>query len=103
MKAEHSVEGKEILSLSAVIDDLKTEFPGLRYEHLPVCNSGSPNPSDFDMMASILQGTKFNVPVIVNCQAGLSRAFQVGSSFSKLIDTVPGLNLELLKMDRYQM
>merc|ERR1712048_1419056 len=57
----------------------------------------------------------FNVPVIVNCQAGLSRAttgcviaclfreFQVGSSFSKLIDTVPGLNLELLKMDRYQM
>ena len=28
---------------------------------------------------------------------------QVGSSFSGLVNTVPGLNLDLLKMDTYQM
>ena len=31
------------------------------------------------------------------------RETQVGSSFSGLINTVPGLNLDLLKMDTYKM
>jgi len=80
-----------------------------------VCNSGSPNPEDYDLMMAAMQGTKFAAPVVVNCQAGLSRAttgqvvaclfreMQVEAGFSGLVSTVPGLNLNLLKMDTYQM
>ena len=35
---------------------------------VPVCNSGSPNPADFDRMAAAMTGTCFAAPVIVNCQ-----------------------------------
>merc|ERR1712226_1178045 len=56
-----------------------------------------------------------NTPVIVNDQVGLSRAttgctisclfqeFQINASFEGLVETVPGVNLDLLKMDRYTM
>merc|ERR1711963_123016 len=52
---------------------------------------------------------------IVNDQVGLSRAttgcvisclykeFQISASFEGLIETVPGMDLSLLKMDRYKM
>merc|ERR1711874_348109 len=62
-----------------------------------------------------LTGSKFNAPVIINCQVGLSRSttggviaclfreYQVKNSFSGLLQIVPGLNLDLLKMDTYQM
>jgi len=82
---------------------------------VPVCNSGSPKDAEFDLITGALEGTKFNAPVIINCQVGLARAttgcviaclfreFQVSSSFSGLINTVPGLNLNLLKMDTYEM
>eukprot|EP00091_Calanus_sinicus_P003768 TRINITY_DN13950_c1_g1_i1.p1 TRINITY_DN13950_c1_g1~~TRINITY_DN13950_c1_g1_i1.p1 ORF type:complete len:244 (-),score=88.39 TRINITY_DN13950_c1_g1_i1:27-758(-) len=54
-------------------------------------------------------------PIIVNDQVGLSRAttgcviaclfkeFQINASFEGLVETVPGVNLDLLKMDRYKM
>merc|ERR1712141_389731 len=54
-------------------------------------------------------------PIIVNCQVGLSRSttgciaacifreFQLGASFEGLVETVPGMDLNLLKMDRYKM
>merc|ERR1711870_128456 len=52
---------------------------------------------------------------IINDQVGLSRAttgcviaclfkeFQINASFEGLVETVPGVNLSLLKMDRYTM
>jgi len=115
MRKEHEVEVKEIKSLAAVAKGLQSTFPGLIHKRIPVCNSGSPTEADFDTLTSTLSGTKFACPVIVSCQAGLSRSttgcviaclfreFQVGSSFGKLAATVPGLNLDLLKMDRYKM
>merc|ERR1712004_273266 len=107
-KAELEVEVKEIISLGAVIKQLQKTYTGLKHVRVPVCNSGSPNPGDFDRMANAMTGTCFAAPVIINCQAGLSRAttgqvaaclfreMQVGSSFSGLVNTVPGLNLHLL-------
>merc|ERR1712241_580562 len=60
-------------------------------------------------------GTNINTPVIVNDQVGLSRAttgctisclfkeFQINASFEGLVETVPGVNLDLLKIDWYAM
>merc|ERR1719516_126053 len=60
-------------------------------------------------------GTSINTPVIVNDQVGLSRAttgcviaclfkeYQINASFQGLTDTVPGVNGDVLKMDRYVM
>jgi len=82
---------------------------------VPVCNSASPVESDFDTMVSTLVGSNINTPVIVNDQVGLSRAttgcvvaclfkeFQISASFEGLVETVPGMNQDLLKMDRYTM
>merc|ERR1719361_2271045 len=66
-------------------------------------------------MVSTLVGTAINTPIIVNDQVGLSRAttgcvtaclykeFQISASFEGLVETVPGMDLSLLKMDRYKM
>jgi len=114
-KAELEVDCKEILSLGEVIKQLQSTYTGLKHVRVPVCNSGPPTNADFDRICASLTGTKFAVPVVINCQAGLSRAttgqvvaclfreMQVGSSFSGLVNTVPGLNLDLLKMDNYVM
>merc|ERR1712096_166748 len=60
-------------------------------------------------------GTGTSTPVILNDQVGLSRAttasvaacvfkeFQLSASFEGLVETVPGMDLNLLKMDRYAM
>jgi len=115
LKKELEADVKEVLSQKTVIDNLKSKFPGLVLHRIPVCNSGAPLDADFDLITKALQGTKFNAPVIVNCQVGLARSttacviaclfreFQVSSSFSGLVNTVPGLNLDLLKMDKYEM
>merc|ERR1711936_323826 len=70
---------------------------------------------DFDTICQALVGSNINTPVIVNDQVGLSRAttgctisclfkeFQINASFEGLVETVPGVNLDLLKMDRYKM
>merc|ERR1712106_998586 len=70
---------------------------------------------DFDIICKTLVGTAINTPVIVNDQVGLSRAttgcvaaclfkeFQISASFEGLVETVPGVNLSLLKTDRYVM
>merc|ERR1711874_414048 len=56
-----------------------------------------------------------NTPVIVSDQVGLSRAttgciiaclfkeFQISASYEGLIETVPGVNMSILKTDRYKM
>ena len=115
LKAEHEMEAKEILAQKTVVNNLKSKFPGLVFHRVPTCNSGSPLDTDFDLITGALTGTKFNAPVIINCQVGLARSttgcviaclfreFQVSSSFSGLLNTVPGLNLNLLKMDTYEM
>merc|ERR1711892_1448250 len=82
---------------------------------IPVCNSASPLESDFDILVKTLIGSNINTPVIISDQVGLSRAttacvaaclfkdFQINASFEGLVETVPGVNLDLLKMDRYKM
>merc|ERR1712024_269765 len=114
-KKESEVEVKDIKSLGAVMEAAKEKLPGLTYIRVPVCNSAAPNEVDFDTICSALVGSNINTPVIVNDQVGLSRAttgcviaclfkeFQINASFEGLVETVPGVNLGLLKMDRYTM
>merc|ERR1712102_247117 len=114
-KQEKEVEVKELKTLSEVIEAVKAKFPGLVHMRVPVCNSAAPNEVDFDIMCQTLVGTSINTPVIVNDQVGLSRAttgcviaclfkeFQINASYEGLVETVPGVNLELLKMDTYKM
>merc|ERR1711989_316253 len=114
-KKEHEAEAKELKSLSQVMEEAKADFPGLVHMRVPVCNSAAPLETDFDVICETLVGTAINTPVIINDQVGLSRAttacviaclfkeFQINASFEGLVETVPGVNLDLLKMDRYTM
>jgi len=115
-KKESEIEVTEMISLHDVIEDLKaTKFPGLTHNRIPICNSASPLEGDFDALCTALIGTNVNCPVIVNCQVGLSRSttgcvstclfreFQLSASFEGLIETVPGVNLDLLRMDKYEL
>merc|ERR1711892_1419060 len=114
-KQEKEVEVKEMKTLSEVIEGVKAKFPGLVHWRVPVCNSAAPLESDFDIMCQTLVGTNINTPIIISDQVGLSRAttacivaclfkdFQINASFEGLVETVPGVNLDLLKMDRYKM
>merc|ERR1711887_37337 len=114
-KKASEVEVKELKSLSQVIEGLKEKFPGLVHWRVPVCNSAAPLETDFDIIVKTLVGTAINTPVIVNDQVGLSRAttgcviaclfkeFQISASFEGLIETVPGVNAAILKMDTYKM
>merc|ERR1711942_554352 len=114
-KAEKEVEVKELKTLSEAIEGVKAKFPGLVHMRVPVCNSAAPLEADFDIICQTLVGTSINTPVIVNDQVGLSRAttgcviaclfkdFQINASFEGLVETVPGVNHDLLKMDRYIM
>merc|ERR1711931_104318 len=114
-KKELEVEVKELKTLSEVIEGAKAKFPGLVHMRVPVCNSAAPLEADFDIICQTLVGTSINTPIIINDQVGLSRAttacviaclfkeFQINASFEGLVETVPGVNLDLLKMDRYTM
>merc|ERR1739844_396223 len=114
-KNAKEIEVKSIKTLSATIEGLKEKFPGLVHWRVPVCNSGAPLETDFDIMVSTLVGTSINTPIIVNDQVGLSRAttgcvtaclykeFQISASFEGLVETVPGMDLSLLKTDNYKM
>merc|ERR1712117_951484 len=114
-RKESEVEVKDLITLSSVIEKLKETFPGLVHMRIPVCNSAAPTETDFDNLCKTLQGSAVNTPVIVNCQVGLSRSttgcvgaclfreFQLAASYEGLVETVPGVNLDLLKMDRYKM
>ena len=114
-KKESEVEVKDIKTLASAMEAAKEKFPGLSYIRVPVCNSAAPNEVDFDTICQALVGSNINTPVIVNDQVGLSRAttgcvisclfkeFQINASFEGLVETVPGVNLDLLKMDRYTM
>merc|ERR1712128_353587 len=114
-KKESEIEVKELKSLSQVIDGLKEKFPGLVHWRVPICNSAAPLETDFDIICKTLVGTGINTPVIVNDQVGLSRAstgcvvaclfkeFQISASFEGLLETVPGVNLTILKTDNYKM
>merc|ERR1711876_84364 len=114
-KKEKEVEVKELKTLETAINDAKADFPGLEFVRVPVCNSAAPNEDDFDTICQALVGSNINTPVIINDQVGLSRAttgcviaclfkeFQINASFEGLVETVPGVNLDLLKMDRYTM
>merc|ERR1712121_337943 len=102
-------------SLSQAMEALQSDFPGLVHMRVPVCNSAAPLESDLDIICQTLVGTSINTPIIVNDQVGLSRAttgcviaclfkeFQINASFDGLVHTVPGMNLDLLKMDKYAM
>merc|ERR1712048_760063 len=114
-KQEAEVEVKSIVPLHDVVEGLKEKFPGLVHMRIPICNSASPLEKDFDTLCNTLVGTSINTPIILNDQVGLSRAttasvaacmfkeFQLSASYEGLVETVPGMNLTLLKMDRYKM
>merc|ERR1711990_1230654 len=114
-KKEHEIEVKDLKTLDNVIEGLKEASPGLVHLRVPVCNSAAPSIADFDTICENLVGTGINTPIIINDQVGLSRAttacviaclfkeFQINASFEGLVETVPGVNLALLKMDRYTM
>merc|ERR1711988_1271746 len=114
-KEEKEVEVKELKTLSEVIEGVKADFPNLVHMRVPVCNSAAPLEADFDIIVQTLVGTAINTPIITNDQVGLSRAttgcvaaclfkdFQINASFEGLVERVPGVNLDLLKMDKYTM
>merc|ERR1711997_1063572 len=114
-KQEAEGEVKSIVPLHDVVEGLKENFPGLVHMRIPICNSASPLEKDFDTLCNTLVGTSINPPIILNDQVGLSRAtpasvaacmfkeFQLSASYEGLVETVPGMNLTLLKMDRYKM
>merc|ERR1711944_154682 len=114
-KQEAEVEVQTIVPLHDVIEGLKEKFPGLVHMRIPICNSASPLEKDFDTLCSTLVGTSINTPIILNDRVGLSRAttasvaacmfkeFQLSASYEGLVETVPGMDLTLLKMDRYKM
>merc|ERR1712165_218495 len=114
-KQEAEVEVKSIVPLHDVVEGLKEKFPGLVHMRIPICNSASPLEKDFDTLCDTLVGTSINTPIILNDQVGLSRAttasvaacmfkeFQLSASYEGLVETVPGMDLGLLKMDRYKM
>merc|ERR1712241_510443 len=114
-KKEHEIEVKDLKTLENVIEGLKEAFPGLVHLRVPVCNSAAPSIADFDTICENLVGTGINTPIIINDQVGLSRVttgcvfaclfkdFQINASFEGLVETVPGVNLDLLKMDKYTM
>merc|ERR1711990_1430089 len=115
VKKESEIKVEEVMSLHDVIEGVKEKFPGLTHNRIPVCNSAAPLEGDFDTLCSALAGTNVNCPVIVNCQVGLSRSttgcvcaclfreFQLSASYQGLVETVPGVNLEVLRMDKYTM
>merc|ERR1712117_945879 len=82
---------------------------------IPVCNSAAPTETDFDIICKTLEGSSVNTPIIVSDQVGLSRAttvsvivclfkeFQLAASYEGLVETVPGVNQDLLKLDTYKM
>merc|ERR1712059_45886 len=96
-------------------EDAKADYPGLLHMRVPICNSAAPLEADFDIICQTLVGSSINTPIIVNDQVGLSRAttgsviaclfkeFQISASFEGLVETVPGVNASLLKMDKYKM
>jgi len=114
-KKKSEVEVKELKSLSQAVEGLKEKFPGLVHWRIPVCNSAAPKEEDFDIICKTLIGTNINTPVIVSDQVGLSRAttgciiaclfkeFQISASYEGLIETVPGVNMDILKTDNYKM
>merc|ERR1739847_170814 len=114
-KKESEIEVKDLITLSSVVEKLKETFPGLVHMRIPVCNSAAPTEVDLDNLCKTLQGSAVNTPVIVNCQVGLSRSttgcaaaclfreFQLAASYEGLVETVPGVNLELLRMDKYEV
>merc|ERR1719350_899076 len=114
-KKESEVKLEEVMSLHEVIEGLKEKFPGLTHNRVPVCNSAAPLEADFDTICNCLLETNGNCPIIVNCQVGLSRSttgcvcaclfreFQLSASYEGLIETVPGVNQDLLRMDNYQI
>merc|ERR1712121_337997 len=115
VKADEEEFLRVLETLSKVIEGLKSTFPGLTHNRIPVCNSAAPLEPDFDTLCNALLGTNVNAPVIVNCQVGLSRSttgcvsaclfreFQLSASYEGLVETVPGVNLDVLRMDNYQM
>ena len=115
-KREYEVPLKsDLKSLSEVVEDVKKDFPGLVHFRVPIANSPSPSEAAFDLITSVMVGTCINTPLIISDQVGLSRAttgcviaclfkeFQISASFEGLIETVPGVNADCLKMDNYVM
>merc|ERR1712123_127028 len=114
-KEEKDIEVKSVRSLSAVMESLKANYPGLVHMRVPICNSAAPGEKDFDVMCQYMTGTSINTPIIISDQVGLSRAttgciiaclfkeFQLSAGYDGLVHAVPGVNTNIIQMDRYSM
>ena len=67
-KKESEIEVKDIKTLSAHVEKLKEKFPGLVHMRVPVCNSGAPLETDYDIIVNTMVGSSINTPIIVNDQ-----------------------------------
>ena len=67
-KAAKEIEVKDIKTLSAHVEKLKEKFPGLVHMRVPVCNSGAPLETDYDIIVNTMVGSSINTPIIVNDQ-----------------------------------
>jgi len=109
---EKEVDVKEIKTLASVMEGVKEKFPGLVYIRVPLSHGAAPKESDFDAIVKNLVGTGFNTPVIINDHIGDARAttagviacifkeFQVSACYDGLINTIPGVDKDVLKMDK---
>ena len=111
----YEVEVKEIQTLEDIIGEVQKKFPGLVHICIPMAMNAAPKERDFDAFIDGLVGSGFNTPVIISDQFGDARAttgaaiscifkeFQLVTEYVGLIESLPGMNLSILDMDKYDM
>jgi hypothetical protein len=112
-REEKEVEVTRLESLSMVVESLQSKYPGLVLMMVPVPLSSAPPADSFTALTNGLVGSSFSTPTIICDQGGINRAttgcvatctfreFQVAASYDGLVTTVPGVDLDTLKMDKY--
>ena len=112
---EQEVEFKDAKTLANVMDTVKEKFPGLVTCRVPIAHGAAPKETDFDAILNTLIGSGFNTPVIVNDHIGDNRSttggiiacifkeFQVSASYDGLVQSIPGVDMDVLKMDKYKV
>ena len=108
----YEVEVKDLKTLDEVIGEVKKTFPGLVHLWVPMPMHSMKEP-DFDAFIDGLVGSGFNTPVIISDQVGDARAttgaviscifkeFQLVAEYDGLIESIPGVDLSILDMDKY--
>ena len=88
-KKESEIEVKDIKTLSAHVEKLKEKFPGLVHMRVPVCNSGAPLETDYDIIVNTMVGSSINTPIIVNDQVKSLNSLEISCFYSVLTNFSP--------------